>query len=304
MGESDSARTLRVLAGLILIVIIGPASVAGEVERLWMPETLPGLVHAMELGIAQSLTPTERAALSTETREELQEIHPELHAKIRRSYVRWTDEWIRRNARKLVDVPERQTRRAEQAAADVDSRLRAYFGAKGWTYRPLDVIFVPKELMAEPGGPSISNRGMYVVFYPDVFFAALGPDATMRQTLIHEGLHFNKTGPGLGQTLAEGIVEAAATHLALEWEMARKSTLREANYYPRELQVVNYILDRMSERAGIPSDEALEMLLHTYLTGEATEMESIFGTTAWSEIVQASRDLKKVRKTAKRVLGD
>jgi len=304
MGEHNAARTVGVLVGMLLTVVSGSASVAQDAERLWMPETLPGLVHAMELGIAQSLTPTERAALSGGTREELREYHPELHAKISRSYVRWTDEWIRRNTKKLESVPERQTRRAEQAAADVDGRLRAYFEAKGWSYRPLDVVFVPQDLMAEPGAPSISTRGMYVLFYPDVFFAALGPDATMRHTLIHESLHFNKTGAGLGQTLAEGIVEAAATHLAPDWEMARKSTLREANYYPRELQVVDYILDRMTESAGIPSEQALELLLHTYLTGESTEMESIFGSTAWSEIVHASRDLKKVRKTAKRVLGD
>jgi hypothetical protein len=59
----------------------------------------------------------------------------------------------------------------------------------------------------------------------------------------------------------------------------------------------------MIERTGIRRDQALEILLHTYLTGDSTEIEAIFGTAAWSEIVRASRGLGKVRKIAKRVLG-
>jgi len=303
MGQHDSARTVRVLIGLVVGITIASGGIAGDVERLWMPETFPGLVRAMELGIAQSLTPAERVVLAEGTKEALRETHPQLHAKISRSYVRWTDEWIRRNKRELASVPQRHIRRAEQSVADVDTRLRAYFGSRGWTYRPLQVVFVPQHLMAEPGLPSISARGMYVLFYPDVFFTALGPDATMRHTLIHEGLHFNKTGPGLGRTLAEGIAEAAATRLALEWGVVRKGTLRQANYYPRELQAVDYILDRMIERTGIRREQALEILLHTYLTGDSTEIEAIFGTAAWSEIVRASRGPGKLRKIAKRVLG-
>ena len=47
---------------------------------------------------------------------------------------------------------------------------------------------------------------------------------------------------------------------------------------------------------------ALEILLHTYLTGDSVEIGSIFGAAAWSEIVRASRDHGKVKKAAKRVL--
>jgi hypothetical protein len=85
--------------------------------------------------------------------------------------------------------------------------------------------------------------------------------------------------------------------------MVRKRALREVGSYAKELQIVEYIIDRMLERTAMRREHAVEVLLHSYLTGDPAEMEAIFGTEAWSEVVRASRDLKKVRKTAKRVLG-
>ena len=235
---------------------------------------------------------------------ELRETHPGLYEKISWSFVRWADEWVRRARRELESVPEERIRRAEQAATDVDARLRVHFQDRGWEYRPLEVMFLPRRLMSEPGLPSINARGMYVLYYPDVFFTTLDGHVMMRQTLIHESLHFNKTGPGLGRTLTEGIAEAVATELALDWGMVRESALRQASYYPGELSIVEYIVERMIERVGFQRESALEVLLRTYLTGDPTEMEAIFGAAAWSEVVRASRSQHKVRKTARRVLGD
>lgn len=302
MGEHSAGRTGRVLVGLVLLLAAGSGGAAGEVEP-WMPETLPGFVRALELGIAQNLTRGERDILSGGAHEELRETHPELHNKISRAFVRWTDEWVRRATRELDSVPEQKILRAEQAADDVDGRLRAYFEARGWSYRALEVVFLPQRLMAAPGLPSISARGMYLRYYPDVFFATLDAPALMRHTLIHESFHFNKTGPGLGRTLAEGIAEAAATQLALEWGMVRKRALREANQYPNELGIVEYIIGRMKERTGMAREHALETLLHAHLTGDSTEMESVFGAAAWSEVVRASQNARKVRKTVRRALG-
>ena len=301
MGEHTAGRAGSVLAAFALAVAIGSIGVAGEVEP-WMPETLPGFVRAVELGIAHSLTPRERAAFTGRTSEELRETDPELHDKIRRSFVTWTDRWVRRATRGLERVPEQRMQRAKQATADVDGHLRAYFAARGWDYRPLQVIFLPQHLMEEPDLLSVRARGMYVLYYPDVIFASLDAKATMRHTLIHESLHLNKTGPGLGRTLTEGIAEVAATQLALEWGMVRRRALREANSYPKELQAVNYVIDRMTERTEMGRERAVEILLHTYLTGDSTEVEAIFGTAAWSEVVHASRNLGKVRKTAKQLL--
>jgi hypothetical protein len=167
----------------------------------------------------------------------------------------------------------------------------------------MKVVFLPQHLMTEPELPAIKARGMYVLYYPNVFFAALDSDATIRHTLIHESLHFNKTGPGLGRALSEGIAEVAATQLALDWDMVRRKTLRWTDYYRNEVEIVEYIVDRMLERTGMQREQAVEILLHTYLTGDSTEMESIFGAAAWSETVRASRNLNKVRKTTKRALG-
>jgi len=302
MGEQIAARAGRALAGLVLFGVIGSGITAGEVEP-WMPETLPGFLRALELGIAQDLTPRERDTLASRTHEELRETHPELHDKISRGFVRWTDAWVQRAARELETVPEPRIRRAEQAAAEVDHRVRSYFEARGWAYRPMRVVFLPRRLMTEPGLPSIQARGIYLRYYPEVFFTTLEPDPLTRHTLIHEILHLNESGPDMGRALTEGIAEAAAAHLALEWGMVSRRALREANAYPRELELVAYLLDRMTERTGMPRAAALEILLHTYLTGDSTEVTAILGDSVWSEIVKVSLGHGKVRKVARRLLG-
>jgi hypothetical protein len=286
-----------------LIVAAGSGAAAGDVDP-WMPETLPGLLRALELGIAQELTRAERDALSSSTHQELRETDPELYRKIRGCYARWTEEWIRHAARALEHVPRRRITRAEQAAAEVDRKLQSYFEDRGWAYRPMKVVFLPRRLMTEPGLPSITARGMYLVYYPELFFASLDPSSTLRHTLIHESLHFNKTGPCLGRTLAEGIAEVAATQLALDWEMVGRAALRDANAYPVPQRAVEYVLGQMARRAGMSREHALDVLLHAYLTGDFAIVERVLGLAAWTEILRASREHGKVRKTARRVLRD
>lgn len=302
MGGDVAGRAGRALLGSLLVAAVGSGGVAGEVDP-WMPETLPGLLRALQVGIAQNLTRPERDVLSNATHDELRETHPELYEKIRSCSARWTDAWIRRAQREIDDLPERRVRQAAKAAGEVDRRLRDYFEARGWRYRPMQVVFLPRHLMTEPGRPSVATRGLYLTYYPDLFFVSLGPSATLRQTLIHECLHFNKTGPSLGRTLAEGIAETAATQLCLDWGMAREEPLRDANHYAKEQQVVDYIVERMIDRTGMSRKEAVETLLHAYLTGESTGMDAVLGGEAWSRIVRASRDQEKVKKTAKRLLA-
>ena len=59
----------------------------------------------------------------------------------------------------------------------------------------------------------------------------------------------------------------------------------------------------LTEQTGMLRERAVEILLHTYVTGDSTEVEAIFGSAAWARVVDASRDLKNVRKAAKRFLG-
>lgn len=87
------------------------------------------------------------------------------------------------------------------------------------------------------------------------------------------------------------------------WGMAREEPLRDANHYAKEGQVVDYIVERMIDRTGMSRKEAVETLLHAYLTGESTGMDAVLGGEAWSRIVRASRDQEKVKKTAKRLLA-
>jgi hypothetical protein len=300
MGER-AGRNGPAIVGLLLLAASGPG-VAQPVDP-WMPETLPGFLQVMELAIARSLTPHERAALSRGTNEELRVSHPELHEKISRSFSHWTAEWLRNTEPELERVPQQRIRRAREAAAEVDGRLRSYFRERGWSYRPLRVVFLPRRLMEEPGAPSLTTQGLFLPYYPEVCFATLDPEATLHHTLIHESLHFNKTGPGLGPTLAEGIVESAAARLALAWGLVTQGALHEANSYAKERGTVEYIVERMTEQSGMPAGEALDLLLHTYLTGDSTGMERLLGAAAWSEVVAASRGFKNVRRTARRVLG-
>jgi hypothetical protein len=297
MGEC----TARPWAGLVLLAAAGSSGAAGEVEP-WMPETLPGLVRAVELGIAHSLTPREREALAAGTSEDLLRDDPELHARIRGTFESWTERWIRRARPEIERVPRDRIRRAELAAADVGARLSAYFGARGWTWREPEVIFLPRHLMQEPGSPALRAAGMVVLHYPGVIFAALDPGATLPHTLIHESLHSNKTGPVLGRTLTEGIAEAAASQLALEWGLVSRRALREANAYPKELQAVEYVAARIAERTGATPERALDVLLRAYLTGDATAVEAALGAPAWSAILRASLDGADVRRAARRAL--
>jgi hypothetical protein len=299
------ARGIVVLAvGLFLVLTFAPIHAEEEDEGPWMPETLSMFVRAMSMALAENLTPEEMAEVKRWPPDELRVHHPELHEKIQRSYVNWTDEWIRRAKAKLDTVPEKRLIRAEESAARVDSLLRSYFEARGWEYRSLEVIFLPQKLMVEPGLPTSSIRGMYALFYPKAFFATLDPNSRMEKILIHETFHFNKTGPSLGRTLTEGITEAATRRLALKWGMINSHQLRQDNIYPAELKAVEYLQDEIVKRTGKTREEAFEILLHAYLTGDSKEPEAILGPIAWSEVIRASRGGSNVRKAAKRALKD
>jgi hypothetical protein len=283
---------------------LAPINAEEDDEGPWMPETLSMFTRAMWMALEENLTPEELVEVKRWSPDELRVLNPELHGKIQRSYVNWTDEWVRRAKAKLDTVPEQRLKRAQESAARVDSLVQSYFEARGWEYRGLEVVFLPQKLMVEPGLPTSSIRGMYGLFYPKAFFASLDPNARMEKTLIHETIHFNKTGPSLGRTLTEGITEAVASRLALEWGMVTGRQLRQDNIYPDELKVVEYLQDRIIERTGKTREQALEILLHAYLTGDSTQTEAILGSEAWSEVVRASRAGRNVRKAAKRAFED
>ena len=306
--RSPSARNPPTSVWLVLLVLsffwIGSTEsvdIGRKTDEPRVPETLSLFVRSMLMTIEKKLTVEELTDLNRLQPDEFRELHPEMYKKISRNFVSWTDEWVHRATANMDDVPESRIRRAYEAATRVDQRLRGYFKSRGWDYKAMRVIFLPRRLMVEAGQPS-KTQGRFLLFYPDAFFATLDPSSPRQHILIHESIHFNKTGPHLGLALTEGITEEAAEYLALKWRMVRRGALRKANYYPARLEMVRYILNRMVERSDKTREQAREILLRTYLTGDATEIGAILGADAWSQILDASRSGKNVLKAARRSL--
>ncbi len=300
--HADKIRLIA-LAALLVWVAITPGRSDSPSESE-IPRSLPRFVRALDMGIVKYLPPEELKLVKGRSSDELRESHPELYAKIRRNVKLWTDEWVQRAMEETETVSLERIGRAKEKAIEVDTRLRAYFDAKGWPYRTLSVVFLPQRLLYDRGGTA-KVRGMYMPYYPEAFFATLDPHSPVSHTFVHENLHFNKAGPEIGRTLSEGIVEVASEHLGLKWGFVSKRELRNADYYRRETKLVEDILEGMMEQTGLPRDEMLEILLSTYLTGDSTRMNEILGTDAWSRIIKAAkshRDVAKVRKIAKQAM--
>jgi len=299
MGPRTAAAARVIGLGVCLMAL--PAIAASDAP--WMPNTLPELIRAIDAGVRDELTPAEHAAFAAGDAEHLARTHPALHGRISAAFARWIARWTTRALGDLDGAERRRLERAERAAGGVDERLRAHFASHGWSFRTPRLVLLPQRLMDDPELPAVRARGLYVRYEARTLFVAFDAGPTLQHTLIHESLHFNTRGPGLGRTLDEGIVEAAATELALAWGLVRREALRDAAAYPVELDAVERILDAMSRRGGLSRDEALTALLGAYLTGDASELHALFGAAAWDDIVAASRTGGNVRRAVKRALA-
>ncbi len=287
---------------VILFCVLSVSAPRAAEPEPYMPKSLPEFVTSLQMSLAQNLPRDEFLKVSSLSPDELRERHPDLYGKIHYSIKIWTDRWVARALKEMEIVPERRIERATESAIEVDRRLRTYFEANGWPYRTLSVVLLPQKLLY--GNGNSKTLGMYIPFYPDAFFASVDPNSTIEHTLVHESLHFNKTGQSVGHALAEGITEVASEQLVIEWGLVRRGQLRRRDYYPDEQKLVEYILERMQVRSERSDRELLEILLRCYLTGDFGEMNEIFGEEAWTKVVTASRARRSERKAAKRALGD
>jgi len=106
---------------------------------------------------------------------------------------------------------------------------------------------------------------------------------------MHESLHFNSTGPAYGRPLSEGITEIGARYLVLKYELLTPYAVRqEEATYPLERKGVELILEEIMKKKSIGRDEAVELLLGAYLTGNQDGMNQVVGAETWKEVVGLS----------------
>jgi len=280
---------------IVAAVLLSPAStrLSSSGEQDGQARTVPDLARAFEHTFSQILTPEEYELFTSRTPEEIKEIDGELYRKINQNVGRWTDDWILWAARNLDTVPEARLERAMATASRIDRLTRDYFEARGWSYRSLEVVFLPQRLFHDTHNRRAKIQGVFIPFYPEVFFSTVDPAAPLELILVHENIHYNKRGPSLGLPLNEGITETSARHIVRLHELLPGKVLRNFQAYPRERELVETIVQGITSRTGVDHDAALDLLLEAYLTGEQSGMERVFGTDSWTHVIEASRSEKK-----------
>ena len=285
---ASSTTRLRTLVFIVAVILLSPAfnRVSSGGEQDGQARTVPDLARAFEHTFSQILTPEEYELYKSRSPEEIKELDGELYRKINQNVGRWTDDWILWAARNLDRVPEARLERAMATASRIDRLARGYFEARGWSYRSLEVVFLPQRLFHDAHNRSSKIQGVFIPFYPDVFFSTVDPAAPLELILVHENIHYNKRGPSLGHPLNEGITETSARHIVRLHELLPGKVLRNFQAYPRERELVETIVQGIMDKTGADHDAALDLLLAAYLTGEQTELERIFGLDPWTRVIQ------------------
>lgn len=252
-----------------------------------MPETIHDLIRAFDLLFEDMLTPEERQLTASLSPEEIERRHPVVYQKIRQNVKHWTDRWVLKVSDKLDKVPTKRLESGMQALERVDRVLRPYFEVNDWPYHKLQVVFLPQRILfdAETGQ---TTSGLFIPFYPEVFFATIDPNTPTEWVLLHESIHYNKTGRRLSRQLTEGITETLTRELGERHDLVTPKALRKHRVYPKERKLVGVILDAIMERTNCDRVEALNMLAAAYLTGNQAEMHAIFGVEPWEHVLGLS----------------
>jgi len=285
----------------LALVLIGVASAAAAATATQdaRPKTLPDLVAAFDHTFRQILTSEEYVTYQTTPAEEIAETSPELYQKVSQNIHRWSDDWIKSVTPQLATVPDRRLVEAEAATKRIESILARYFEARGWPYRPMRVVYLPQRLFHVPSRIArdplspfgfMDIKGMFIPFYPEVFFTTVQPSTPLGLVIVHESLHFNSRDRRFGHRLSEGITDVGARHIASEHGEVDERELRAFESYPTERDLVETILRGIVERTGRSREDAVDALLGTYITGSHVTMHEIFGAEAWQRIVELSRN--------------
>ena len=265
--------------------VYGAVTEKGEVRQ---PRNIYELIYAFEYTFPRLLKPEELKIFETRTPKEIQQIAPELYARISIDIKRWTDEWIQHIRSKEEPITEGRLQKANHLVERIESALKQYFDARGWTYRPMRVVFLPPKAFQDDRNRGKMTAGVFIPFYPDSFFATIDWPIPIELVLVHESLHYNAADRTFGAAMIEGVTDVGARHLARKYELMSPGEIRSVDTYPLEREGVEQILEKITERTGQSREEALDLLLAAYLTGSQDEMAKIFGKEAWGRVLRLS----------------
>jgi hypothetical protein len=283
------------LTGLVICVSaedVGFGMAVTSTGEVRQPRNLYELAYGFEHTFANILSPDELKLYQTLSPDEILRKNPELYRRISQDVKQWTDEWVRNVHAQSDQVSAKHVADARQQAGQVESILRKHFESRGWTYRPMRVEFLPPRVFLDERERGKITMGMFIPFYPDAFFASVDWVAPMNLVLVHESLHYNKTGPDYGSPMLEGITESAARELVLKYGLLSAHEIAKSGAYPAEVKGVETVLGMMVSRSGGTREAALETLLEAYLTGNQENMIRIFGKGPWIEVMKLGESLE------------
>ena len=287
---------LLVLATLGTVAFAGPPPTQDAQAK-----TLPELVAAIDHTFQQTLTPEDYKLFRTKRPDEIAEASPDLYENIRQNVKRWTDDWIKTVPAQFDSLPEERLAEAPAAAARVDALLRRHFETRGWPYRSMRVVFLPQRRFHVPSriarDPTSDFgyddiKGMFIPFYPDVFFTTVQPSNPTSQVLVHGSLYLNRKDTRLGWRLRRGITGAAARSIARENGFFMPRGLHEYEDRIKERDLAERIQRGIVDRTARSPADARDVLLGCYITGDHAGLREIFGAEAWDRFVDLSRHYK------------
>ena len=249
---------------------------------------LPELTASFEFTFDGILTEEEKAVVNYRDPKGMRETQPELYDKISQNVQRWTEDWIEYATEKLETVPEERVERARRSAEKIDGLLSDYFAKQEWPYRKLRVVYLPQRLLYDERNRGWKMLGVFIPFYPDVFFSTVDPFAPLELILVHESLHYNADNGSYGTPLLEGITDVGARHLIAKYGLLTRTTLRGTKTYVRERTLVELICARLAEETGSTEGEALETVLEAYITGDDGRLAQALGQQTWDAVVELS----------------
>jgi hypothetical protein len=282
---AESRRLLVAAAACLCGATLVPAAVTstGEVRQ---PRNIYELVYGFQHTFANILKPDELRLYSTLSPEEIREKNADLYQRISQDVKAWTDEWVRYVRSSRDPIPQNRLEDARHLAQQVDSILKTHFESRHWPYRSIRVEFLPPRVFLDERHRGDITSGMFIPFYPDAFFATVDWPAPIKLVLVHETLHYNKTGPEYGRPMTEGITEAGARALVLKYGLLSAHEVTKGGAYPSELKGIELVLEETMKRTGGSRDDALDLFLGAYLTGNQDPMCKVFGVGTWAEVIK------------------
>jgi hypothetical protein len=281
---------------LAAIVLLLSAPVQGgnkiPTAETRQPRSIYELVYSFDHTFAGILSPEEFKLYRTRSPEQIRETRPELYDRISKDVRVWTLQWIQHVRTAYVPIAEKRLKDAKQTSERVDALLKAQFEARGWKYRPMQVVFLPPRVFLDERNRNVWTSGMYIPYFPDAFFVSVDWPVPMELLLVHEALHFNETGSHFGHDMEEGITEAGARYLVLKYELLEPGAVRRAEAYPRERKGVEYVLEEMMKRTSKTREESLELFLESFVTGNQDRMGEALGADAWQRVIKLSQSEK------------